>query len=267
MLIAHLSDCHIGMDALSNGCHIDAAHGFNRAIRHILALVPRPDLVVMTGDLCDQGHAGDYHVIAEGIAALSACAIPAYAIIGNHDIEGNARPVLGAALPANVAAGDNHCSYQRQVGPLHLIALDTVVPNQDHGALDRTRLAWLKTALDALARQPVLLIMHHPPVVTGIAPMDACGLLEGGSELADLIAGHGDVVGILCGHVHRSISADFAGAPVRIAPSTAYQVELNLRPESPLRGILEPPAIALHCWSAQNGLVSHVSYVGEFMAA
>jgi hypothetical protein len=47
------------------------------------------------------------------------------------------------------------------------------------------------------------------------------------------------------------------------APSTAHQVALDLE-EEPLAFTMEPPACHLHVWSAETGLVSHTSYIGDF---
>jgi Icc protein len=53
-------------------------------------------------------------------------------------------------------------------------------------------------------------------------------------------------------------------------PSIAHQVALDLRPGAPVSFTMEPPAVALHRWSTDNGaggrLVSHLSFVGPYPA-
>ena len=121
---------------------------------------------------------------------------------------------------------------------LHLIALDTVVPRQSHGALGPAQLAWLAGQLGQCRDEPVLLFMHHPPLPTGIEAMDACSLLEGGDELAALVRAHGRVQGILCGHLHRPVQMQFGGASLHVAPSVSHQIALDLRPGAALHAQL-----------------------------
>src|SRR6266704_1861766 len=54
--------------------------------------------------------------------------------------------------------------------------LDTLVPGEAGGLLCSERLAWLDHALASAPARPVLLMMHHPPFLTGIARMDRAGL-------------------------------------------------------------------------------------------
>ena len=68
MLIAQISDLHVTCD----GRHVCGLVPTNtmteRAVASILRLSPRPDLVVISGDLTEHGHPRDY----EALAALGA---------------------------------------------------------------------------------------------------------------------------------------------------------------------------------------------------
>ena len=83
--------------------------------------------------------------------------------------------------------------------------------------------------------------------------------------MAEIVKQHGNIQRILCGHIHRPIQAMWAGTAVQVSPSPAHQVMLDLGGD-PANGslIMEPPACMLHLWIPAAGLVSHVSYVGEF---
>lgn len=109
--------------------------------------------------------------------------------------------------------------------------------------------------------------MHHPPLPTGLAAMDACSLMAGGDRLAAAIRHHGQVQGLLCGHLHRPVQMQFGGAPLHVAASVAHQIRLDLRPDAPLCAQLEPPKISLHRWTPAHGLCTHLSYVEPFGAA
>lgn len=90
--------------------------------------------------------------------------------------------------------------------------------------------------------------------------MDDYGLADRDVEAA-VVARHPQVVGVVCGHVHRAIATAFAGTVASTWPSTGPQVALALDGRAN-RYTDEPPAVALHRWTPESGLVSHLSYVG-----
>jgi Icc protein len=105
--------------------------------------------------------------------------------------------------------------------------------------------------------------MHHPPFEILIGHMDVFAL-RNPDALAAAIEQHRQVEAILCGHVHRRITARIAGTVASIAPSTAHQIALDLDPDASSRLVMQPPAYRLHAYSPDAGLVSHTAYVGDF---
>jgi len=146
---------------------------------------------------------------------------------------------------------------------LRLIGLDTIVPGQAGGEMCARRLAWLAARLGEAPDRPTVLFMHHPPFVTGIEHMDAMRLADEES-FAAVVRRHPQVVRVLCGHVHRAIQAPFAGTTASIAPSTAHQVALDLRPQGPSAFMLEPPGFQLHIYDERVGLITHTAPIGAF---
>lgn len=264
LLIAQLSDLHIGTGPGFLDGRMNTETALHRAVAHVGSLNPRPDLVLLTGDLAERGSVGEYAVVRD---ALSPLCMPVYAIPGNHDDSAVAMAALPAFMPVQSDAPSGTCCYHVQHGGLHLIGLDTVVAGRSHGALEGSQIEWLGDALHRCGGEPVLIFMHHPPLPTGIEAMDACSLMTGADALAALVRRHGAVQGVLCGHLHRPVQMLFGGAPLHVAPSVAHQIALDLRSGAPLRARLEPPKISLHRWSAQFGLCSHLSYVDSFGAA
>lgn len=259
MLIAQISDLHVMAPGKLAYGRVDTAAYLEQAVETLLALDPLPDLVVATGDLADGGAPAPYAELRRLLAPLP---MPVYLLPGNHD----ERAALRAAFPeADYLRRDpDFLHYDVDLGGLRLIALDSLVPGAVHGALCPRRLAWLEARLGEAPETPVLLCLHHPPFRSGIAHMDAHGLREGGEALAALVARHPRVERVLCGHLHRSIQARWAGTLAVTAPSTAHQLGLDLRPGAGLSLHLEPPGLLLHHWTEGQGLVTHLLPSGRF---
>lgn len=135
-------------------------------------------------------------------------------------------------------------------------------PGRDEGRLDAAALDWLDAELGAAAGAPVVVAMHHPPVLIGVPPMDAIGLpAQDRAALGALLARHPHVRAVVAGHVHRATFALLGRCPVVTCPSTAVQVALA--PEDP-ELVLEPapPAFLVHVWE-DGELVSHAQPVAS----
>lgn len=258
MLIAQITDMHLKAEGELLYDRIDTAGYLERAVAHIAALDPKPDIVIATGDLVEGGKPEEYARLRRLLAPLT---MPVFVVPGNHDARDALREGFAdhAWLPRS-----GFLQYAIEDLPLRLIALDTLVPGKGHGELCEERLAWLEARLSERTDAPTLLFMHHPPFACGIAAFDKARLVRGGERLAELVRRHGNVRRLLCGHVHRPIQAIWAGTLASIAPSTAHQSTLDLHDGAPLSMMMEPPAIALHHWTGDGGLVTHVSYVGDF---
>ena len=257
MLIAQITDMHIKPEGVLAYGRVDTAPYLARAVDHLVALRPRPDVVLATGDLVDGGRPDEYRRLRGLLAPLT---MPVYLIPGNHD----AREALADAFPdhAYLPRRGRFVQYVVEGYPVRLIALDTLVPGQTGGLLCAERLGWLAARLDEAPERPTVIFMHHPPFATGIARMDEHGLANGG-EFAEVVGRHRHVQRIVCGHLHRSIQALVGGTLATTAPSTAHQVALDLEDE-PLSFTMEPPACQLHVWSSKTGLITHTSYIGQF---
>lgn len=257
MLIAQLSDLHIKLPGRLAYKTVDTAAMLAEAVRCLNRLVPQPDLVVITGDLTDIGTPEEYAWLRELLAPL---AVPLIVVPGNHDERDAMRAAFsdGGYLPAS---GFLNFAVDEYDG-LRLIGLDTLVPGQGGGAMCDERLAWLDTSLSACPDTPTLLLMHHPPFLTGIGHMDRIGL-RGRDAVARILARHPQVQRVLCGHLHRTILSTVGGRPAMTCPSPAHQVVLDLRDDAPSRFCMEPPGFMLHAWDGAT-LTSHSVAIGEF---
>jgi 3',5'-cyclic-AMP phosphodiesterase len=256
MLIAQISDLHfLPKGTLAFG-RVDVAGCLERAIDHLNVLHPRPDGVLITGDLTNDGDAA---VWAELMATLGRLDAPIYPLPGNHDD----RELMRAAFARlELLPADGPLCFAVDLGPLRLIGLDSLIPGDPAGRLGPEQLAWLDSQLADRPEKPTLVALHHPPFRTGIDHMDAM-MLEDGAALAAVIRRHPQVERVLCGHVHRSVQCRFAGTIAQIAPGTAHAVQLALAGES-ARWVMEPPGVLLHQWRDGRGLVSHLDFIGDF---
>jgi 3',5'-cyclic-AMP phosphodiesterase len=256
--LAHLSDLHVVGPGRKLLGRIDTDGMLARAVAHLQTRAPGVDGVLITGDLVDTGSVAEYEALAALLAPLT---VPIYLLLGNHDDRAGFRAVFGASpwIPAT-----GHVQYALDLGPLRLLALDTHEPGQTGGRLCGQRRAWLAEQLAAARDRPVLIAMHHPPFATGLPFMDGYGLdPDDARAFAALVAAHPNVERIVCGHLHRAISARFAGTVAATVPSTAHQVALDFDPSRPGAFTFEPPAITLHTW-VDGRLVTHALPVGDF---
>jgi 3',5'-cyclic AMP phosphodiesterase CpdA len=270
MLIAQISDSHIvtpgrlfrgpvqgsGAGTERVRCEFDTAAYLSRAVAALNALVARPDIVVFTGDLVDNGDPAEYRYLR---ALLAPLLMPVFVIPGNHDAR---EPLRAAFRDDGYLPAEGFLQYAIEDHRLRLIALDTLIEGQHGGTLCPDRLAWLDRTLAARPDRPTAIMMHHAPFATGITYMDKYAL-DGAPALAEIVGRHPQVERILCGHLHRAIDRRFAGTVAGTAPSTAHQVRLNLVPGEPLSFIFEPPGYQLHLWQ-DGGLVTHTAVIGDW---
>lgn len=254
MLIAQLSDCHIMPPGQLAYGVFDTAACLRAALAALAALRPRPDLILLTGDVSEDGSAASYE---QARAILGAAPAPVHVIPGNHDDREAMRRAFGADgyLP-----GQGPLHYVVDAGPVRIVALDTLVPGAPGGRLDADALAWLDQTLAAAPGRPTLVALHHPPFASGIAHMDAMAL-ENPRALAQVLARHPQVERVVCGHLHRALMAGIGGRPAVACPSSCHQLSLDLAPGSRVSVSPDPSGYLLHLWREGEGLVTHVGVV------
>ena len=234
-VVAHLTDCHIGATD-------DAPRRLRRALDHIAACAPRPDVLLLSGDLADHGLDDEYEVVAE---MLSTVAIPLVVYPGNHDVRVRYVHHLGPAESVT------------DIGDYRLIALNSLVDvaegdRIDHGELTDASLELLDDAL--AARRPTFVGLHHPPVDLHVDLMDPIQLTAS-QRLAEVLARHSNVVALLVGHAHTMAATTFAGVPVRVGGGLVSTVPTDAE-DLPRLDYSQPPTIALHI--VEDGhLVTH----------
>lgn len=247
MLIAQITDCHVVDRGELFVDRVDSAAALRRAVDAIGRLDPVPDVVLATGDLVNDGRTTQYDHLMELLADLD---VPVIAAMGNHDDRGELRRRFG--LPGS---GDEPIDYVVDGYDVRFVVLDTTIPGEHRGRLTDRQIAWLDARLSDDTR-PTVVVQHHPPFLSGIASMDDYGL-EGSGRQAATLARHHHVEAVVAGHVHRAIVTRFGGTVASCWPSTAAQVTLDLTGGA-TSYTSEPAGFALHRWTAQGGLISHL---------
>jgi 3',5'-cyclic AMP phosphodiesterase CpdA len=223
-VVAHLSDCHMGATD-------EAPARLRRALDHVAACAPPPDVLLLSGDVADHGLDVEYEVAAE---LLSTVTIPFVTCPGNHDVRTRFVQHIGPAESVT------------DVGDHRLVALNSLVDAADeridHGELTEGSLRLLDEAL--AAARPTFVVLHHPPVDLHVDLMDPIKL-TGAHELAEVLTRHDNAVAVLVGHAHTMASTTFAGIPVLVGGGLVSTVTTDAE-DMPQIDYTQPPTIALH---------------------
>jgi Icc protein len=235
MRIAHLSDTHLVTGPLA----AQPAAGLAQAIGRLLSIKPRPDCVVITGDLADTGHPDEYAALH---SILRRCPIPVHLTTGNHD---DPAALLAEFGGTRFLGGGASTSYAVEYPDATIVVADSWLDGGPAGYLGPEQLTWIDETLAARPEVPAFICLHHPPVPVGIPFLDGMRLNDG-PDLGEVVGRHPQVVRVLAGHVHRVISTLFAGSLVTVAPSTYRQSGLRMHDAEPPGYLAEPTGFLLH---------------------
>ncbi|RME33527.1 MAG: phosphoesterase [Gammaproteobacteria bacterium] len=187
--LVQITDLHLFGDPGGRFDGVDTAASLEAVIRRLLEQ-PGPDAFLATGDLVHEDTPSAYLRLRRMLERLPApvCCIP-----GNHDDPN----LMRLHLP-----GGNICWQRRlELGGWSVLLLDSRLPHTHAGQLGAPQLAWLEREL-AAGEGPVLIALHHHPVVIGSPWMDQMKLRDAG-EFLTLLQHHPRVRGVVWGHIHQ----------------------------------------------------------------
>ncbi len=256
MLVAQISDLHIkaGTGGKENSRRL------RHVVEYLLAVPFVPDIVVVSGDMTEDGAELSYEVLRDILAPLR---IPTLFAVGNHD----RRAALRSVFP-KVPFNDGFVQYAVEFEDRRILVLDTLEEGRDDGAFCSRRVDWLRTTLDARTETETMIVLHHPPARTSIDWMDVHPGDAWTERLAGVIRDHPQVIALIAGHVHRPIAMTWQGRVLTTTTSTAPQVALDLRPIDPAcpdgRPLIvdEPPGLAFHRWTS-TGIATHFDVIDQ----
>lgn len=198
--IAQISDLHLTGKTGS----APSFTRFSTLLQH--ACTHRPDLLLLTGDLCNDGNLANYDWLFEQLYATQ---IGFVCIAGNHDVTheiGLKKPHderIHLPLSPDARLLDCHRLTIDMLGATwQLLLLDSSVGGEGFGRLSAPTLQWLDHTLQAHPL-PTLIALHHHPTAVGSAWIDAL-MLQNGDEFWQIIQKHPHAAAVLCGHVHQA---------------------------------------------------------------
>ena len=227
--IVQLSDPHLVGDPQGRVRHHTALLHWDRALAQ--AVQQRPDLVLISGDCCQDESWNGYALLRDSLSRLpphiSIAVLP-----GNHDHPTRLRAALGrkAALAPAVIS----------LGRWDLVLLSSHWSGQTAGQIGTNQLIWLQTILNASSRtsQSLLVGLHHPPIPVGDPSWDRMGLRDW-EPLVALLQAAPTLKAVVFGHLHQP-----------------WQGTLPMRPDVPLLGcpstLCAFPALQA-CYEKQDG--------------
>lgn len=223
-----LSDLHVVADGARASGVLDTRSILTAAIDRLLemrAALDPLDAVLVSGDISDDGSAESY---AFAKAELTRIGLPVYVVPGNHDAR---EPLRAAFAKAARMPSSGFIDWCSTIGDTIVVGLDTLVEGQDGGRVRKESVEFLKSAVDPVAQGPVVVMLHHPPIRTGIRFMDAIGL-ENTDVLEAALAGVDHQITLIAGHVHGVHYGQLGRHRVATAPSVCSGIALDRRTDA-----------------------------------
>ncbi len=184
MLIAQLSDIHTGGGRYQRALLDAAIAEINQA---------RPDLVVVAGDVTDDGYPDQFEEAKERLDTLDC---PNLVIVpGNHD----ARHVGYIQYEETFGPRDSRLRLGSDGVEVALVAVDSSKPDLDQGEIGREHYGWIEEGFRGDADLRIFVCHHHLMPVPGTG-RERNQVLDAGDVLSLLRQAEVDL--ILMGHRH-----------------------------------------------------------------
>ncbi len=246
------SDIH-----LTSGCKriigIEPLERLKLALDHALHNHADAQHIVFTGDLAHDGDCDAYQSLRKITQEIR---IPITFMMGNHD----RRELFSQVFPSVIFDANHFLQSRISINPYELLFLDTLQEsessnNKHQGFLCEKRLGWLDATLEASKQKKVIIFMHHPAFPVGFKAMDRIRLANSESFFS-VLEKYNNVVHIISGHIHRTISGNFNGYGFSIFKSTCHQMPMQCDSENVKLSTMEPGAYGI-LFLQTDGLIVH----------
>ena len=201
MEIVQLSDIHVGSQFREEV--------FEKVIDEINLL--KPDAVVITGDLTNEGLVEQYEKCKKMISQINVEKI--IAISGNHDYRNTGYLLFKKYFPFKT---------ENDLGnDVILITLNSTRPDRDEGEVGYQQTLWLERTLKKYENKFKIVAMHHHLIGIPDTGSDRLTVIDAGDILRTILDSNVNLV--LCGHKHRPWIWDFNTLSIANAGTTSSE--------------------------------------------
>ena len=181
MRIVQISDLHVGSQFIGQK--------FDTLVREVNGLAP--DVVVVTGDLTNEGLVREYEKCKELLGRLDVKKI--ITVSGNHDYRNTGYLLFKKFFPFEAV---------NELGPdVVLVTVGTARPDRNEGEVGYRQNLWLERTMKKYRDRIKIVAMHHHLIAIPDTGSDQLTVVDAGDILRTVIETGVDVV--LCGHKHR----------------------------------------------------------------
>lgn len=210
--IAQISDTHLGQQPGYQLLGMDTDASFQHVLDLCDASERSPDLLLLSGDISNNGYEAAYHRLYKWLGARQNVVwLP-----GNHD---------NVTLMRRVC-GERWFRPRVELGNWQILSLDSSVPGEARGTLGDDQLAFLDQQLQQHADLYSLIALHHHVLPVGAAWLDE-QLLSNQQAFFDVLSTYPQARAVVSGHVHQTSDKVFNGIRVLTSPSTCVQFAPN----------------------------------------
>lgn len=209
--VIQLTDIHLFAGSDQSLMGITTRESLLPIVREIAQIQPVPDLLLLTGDLSQDGSPESYSQLIELLQPLH---LPIYWLPGNHDC----MEMMERSLTEKPFIEDKSFT---QFGWQFLL-LNSQVPGEVPGHLSSETLDWLQQELVTNPERPTTIAFHHPPLSLNTEWLDSSAL-QNPEDLFQIVDRHPQVKLVLFGHIHQEVQQERSGITYLGCPSTCFQ--------------------------------------------
>ncbi|WP_439295236.1 3',5'-cyclic-AMP phosphodiesterase [Lonepinella sp. BR2882] len=208
-----ITDPHLFKETTGELLGINTYNSFRQVVNEIRQSGTDYQFVLATGDLVQDSSEDGYLNFCHIIHPLRK---PVYWIPGNHDFQ----PVMQKVFAQqSYIHADKHLLLEDK---WQVLLLDSQVYGVPHGELSQYQLDWLDEKLQEYQERYSLIVLHHHLLSTNSSWLDQHNL-RNAHELLHILQKYENVRGILHGHIHQQVDAQWNGYQLMCTPATGVQ--------------------------------------------
>ncbi len=216
--ILQISDIHLFANQERALLGVKTQESFDAVLNLIKANNHIPDLIILSGDLAQDGLEASYIRVADRLKEFP---VPIYCIPGNHDDSDTMQKIFPLST----------LTLQKQVvlDKWQIILLDSHKQREVEGFLTSSELDFMQKCLNEYPDKRAIIAFHHQPIFVNCAWLDRLGLTNA-DELWKILRNYPQVDTILFGHVHQEHEGMKNEIKYYSTPSTCIQFKKNSDP-------------------------------------